>query len=426
MNVLFLSPSAGLGGAERMLLAMTGALHSHCPEMPLRVLALEQGPLIGLLETQGVAVDCVPLPPRLAELGDSQFALGVAADKLGLCVQAARALPELGRLIQRLRAHVHRVRPALIHSNGIKTHLLARLAGLDRIPLVWHVHDFYHARPLARRLLRWGLGGLRAAVAISAAVAADCRRVVVDRPVMVVPNAVETQRFRPCAVDAERLDRLAGLAPAPAGVLRVGLVATYARWKGHDVFLGAAAEVLRRQLPAPVRFYVIGGPVYQTHGSQFTSAELIGLSRALGLDGYLGLIGFLPDTSEIYPALDVVVHASTRPEPFGLTIVEAMACGRAVIATQAGGALELLAPGHDGLGVPLGDVTALAQAIGQLVTDSAMRARLGRSARATATSRFDSARLGPQLAEVYRYVLASSSKLRPALASASPILQLCH
>jgi len=90
--------------------------------------------------------------------------------------------------------------------------------------------------------------------------------------------------------------------------------------------------------PRPARFYVIGGPVYLTHGSQVSRGELENHCQMLGLDGWVGLIGFQQDPAEIYPALDVVVHASTRPEPFGLTVVEAMACGRAVIATEAGGA----------------------------------------------------------------------------------------
>lgn len=65
-------------------------------------------------------------------------------------------------------------------------------------------------------------------------------------------------------------------------------------------------------------------------------------------------------------ALDIVVHASTQPEPFGLVIAEAMACGRAVIASQAGGAAEIIDPGENALGLPPGDAAVLAERIVQL------------------------------------------------------------
>jgi glycosyltransferase involved in cell wall biosynthesis len=428
MTVLFLSPSAERGGAERVLLTMTAALRDAHPAMPLHVLLLGDGPLTAQLQAQGVATSCLHLPPEAARLGDSQLALGVARGKLDLCRQGVLAVPGMCEFLRGFGAMVRRLRPALVHSNGIKTHVLVRLAGLDDdLPVVWHVHDFYGARPLARRLLRWSARRMHAGVAVSSAVAADLRTVVQDRPVIVVPNAIDTGRFRPLVVDTARLDALAGMPPAPPTTLRVGLVATYARWKGHDVFLHAAAHLMRSakaDADPRVRFYIIGGPVYQTDGSQFSAAELHGLAAALGIDRHCGFIGFQPDPWDVYPALDIVVHASTRPEPFGLTIVEAMACGRAVIATAAGGAAELVAPGQDALAVPPGDPAALAGALERLQADAELRQRLGASARATAVARFDAARLGPQLTAVYRQVLEPPVNLRGSFKRASLAAQL--
>src|SRR5438270_602078 len=88
--------------------------------------------------------------------------------------------------------------------------------------------------------------------------------------VMPLPAAVAPDRFRPDGPAAD-LDAASGLAPAPPGTVRVGLVATFATWKGQDVFLEAAARV-----PAdlPARFYIVGGPLYRTGGSQWTREEL--------------------------------------------------------------------------------------------------------------------------------------------------------
>ncbi len=163
-----------------------------------------------------------------------------------------------------------------------------------------------------------------------------------------MPNAVDTDHFAPAEHDGAELDRLAGLEPAGPGVVRVGLVATYANWKGHDVFLDALAR-----LPAtgpPVRGYIVGGPIYATAGSQFTRDELEQRAAANGLAGRFGFVPFQTDPADVYRMLDVAVHASTRPEPFGLTIAEAMSCGKPVVVSAAGGAAELFTPEYDGLG----------------------------------------------------------------------------
>jgi len=88
-------------------------------------------------------------------------------------------------------------------------------------------------------------------------------------------------------------------------------------------------------------------------------------------------------------ALDVVVHASTQPEPFGLVIAEGMASGRAVIVSRAGGAEELVTDGVDALSHTPGDVADLAQSLERLIADPALRARLGAAARQSALRQFD-------------------------------------
>src|SRR5439155_868330 len=145
----------------------------------------------------------------------------------------------------------------------------------------------------------------------SHAVEADARALLPRLPVAVVPNAVDTDHFAPGPADGRLLDELAGLPAAGAGTVRVGLVATYARWKGHDVFLDAAARLAAERLGPAMRFYVIGGPIYQTHGSQWSEDELRRRAGGLADAGRVGYIGFQQDPAAVYRALDVVVHAST-------------------------------------------------------------------------------------------------------------------
>jgi glycosyltransferase involved in cell wall biosynthesis len=402
-RILYLSPSGGLGGAERVLLDVLTSVRQADPGSELCLLALADGPLLERARATGARVVHLPLPPALGRLGDSRLDGGGAGRKLlALLGQALAAAPGALSHVRRLRRQIRALDPAVIHSNGIKSHLLLRLAGVRKAPVLWHVHDFYGARPLVRRLVPWAGKGVGGLLAISEAVGRDVRGLLPGPPLWVVHNTVDVRTFSPGDEDGTWLDEAAGLPPAGPGAVRVGLVATYARWKGHEVLLTAAARALANGPAVPLRFYVIGSPIYHTAGSQFSEAELRARARGLRIEGAVGFVPFQPDPVRAYRALDVVVHASTRPEPFGLTIVEAMACARPVIAVQAGGAAELFRPGHDALGIPPGDPAALAEAVLALARDLGRRQALGANGRRTVTSRFNRERLGGQLWEIYR------------------------
>jgi glycosyltransferase involved in cell wall biosynthesis len=402
VRILFLNASAALGGAERVLLDLLASLRSAAPSADLHLLLPGAGPLTEHAARQGVRVHVLPMPERLVELGDSALrGQGRWLAALTLAQAASRGGVAAWGYAGRLRRLVTRLRPDVVHSNSIKFHLLTRLALLRGVLLVWHIHDFLSSRPLMKRGLRWASGGVQGAIAVSRAVRRDVGTVLPRVPVAVVANAVDTDRFAPGPGDGGWLDQLAGLPPATAGTVRVGLVATYARWKGQDVFLGAAARVVREMEGWPLRFYVIGGPIYQTHGSQWSEEELRARAAALTKGGAVGFIAFQEDTAAVYRALDVVVHASTQPEPFGLTIAEAMSCGRPVVVARAGGAAELFTEDHDAVGVAPGDSAALAAVLRTLIADPQRRARLAANARASALARFHRGRLGPELLAAY-------------------------
>jgi glycosyltransferase involved in cell wall biosynthesis len=139
----------------------------------------------------------------------------------------------------------------------------------------------------------------------------------------------------------------------------------------------------------PWRAYIIGGAVYDTSGSQYSCEELASAIDQAGLSKRVGLTGFVNRPAAALRALDVIVHASTQPEPFGLVIAEGLASARAVIVSAAGGAAELVRDEVDALTHPPGDAAALAQRIGRLVDDPALRSRLGMEGRRTAMRMFD-------------------------------------
>ena len=413
MRITYLTPVGVIGGAERVLLAGLLGVRDAMPEASLDVILLADGPLRPAIERLGVRVTLVPLPSGLAKLGDSRVDAGLgrrgrARAFVGLGWSTFSSAPAVAGFLGRLGAALRRGAPDLIHTHGAKAHVFAALTRPQRTPLLWHLHDFPGQRPIMARLLRCLAGRAAGAVAVSEAVRRDAEATLPGLPITSALNPTDTTHFVPASRDGSGLDRLAGLPPARPGIVRVGLVATYAHWKGQDVFLDALAQL--DDAGASTRGYLVGGPIYRTTGSQFTERQLRDRAAALSLTNRIGFIPFQDDPVDIYRMLDVVVHASTRPEPFGLTIAEAMACGRAVVVAAAGGAVELFTPGHDGVGHSPGDAQDLARVLASLIGDPTRRNQLGVNARQGAVVRHPPGRYGRELAAIY----ARHAALTPA------------
>ncbi|HEY9649631.1 MAG TPA: glycosyltransferase family 4 protein [Coleofasciculaceae cyanobacterium] len=408
MKIVFVNPVGVMGGAERVLLTALAALKATKPSIQLYLIVCTSGSLVEQAQQLGVQVIVLPLPKQVNQLGDSAFkSKNPVIARLSLLVRVGILLPVLQQYLKEFRQAIQAINPDLIHSNGIKTHLLAALASLKSIPIIWHIHDFYSTRPLMAWILRWISDRATAGIAISDAVAQDIRATLPRLPISTIYNAVDVNYFSPEQDVADVSKQIPDLRHSfdtntlVNHTIRVGLVATFARWKGHDIFLDAADQLLHHQPDLNVHFYIIGSPIYKTKGSQFSQQESQDKAAALQIADKVEFIDFQFNIAEVYRNLDIVVHTSTQPEPFGLAIVEAMACGKPVIVSQAGGAAELFTDNYDAIGIPPGDRTALASAIQQLIESPQLRQRLSKNARVTVLKRFSSDRLGEQILGVY-------------------------
>ncbi len=398
VRIVYLSGTGQLGGAERCLLDVMQSLREAEPSWTLALVASRGGPLIDAVRALGCSAEVVPIPNRIGALGDSA-AGGHPTQLVGLGVRAMTALPSMGGYRRRLRDATSALRPDVVHTNGYKMHIMGTWSRPPSAALVWHLHDYVSSRPFMARAMDLLSRQCDAGIAVSESVARDVARIWHGRmPVAVVLNGVDLRVFSPDGPRAA-LDSLAGLAPAPAGTIRVGLVATLGRFKGHDVFLRAIARLPKA---LPLRAYVVSGSLYETRDSEFSLDSLRNLAGKLGVADRVAFTGFVAEPACAMRSLDVVVHATTVPEPFGLVIAEGMACGSAVIASAAGGAAEFVQPGTDALTHRPGDVDGLAAAIERLTTDATLRARLGAAGRRTAERRFNRARLGGEIAPIYR------------------------
>jgi glycosyltransferase involved in cell wall biosynthesis len=390
-----------------MLFDILSSLRKREPDWDLHLIVSDYGPLVSRARDLGVSTTVVSFPPALARLGDAGVH-GFARDRtprVGLMGRMLAASPETCTYISQLRQALTSIAPDVIHTNGFKMHILGTWARPKGVPVVWHIHDYVSSRPVMSRMLRSHVRSCAAIVTNSKSVAEDVRKVCGSRvPITAVYNGIDVVRFSPDGPVAD-LDALAGLPPAAPGTVRVGLVATLGRWKGHTVFLRALS-----MLPwsLPMRGYVVGGGLYTTSGSQESLEHLRDLTEMYGLSDRVGFTGFVEEPATAMRALDVVVHASTQPEPFGLVIAEAIACGRALAASQAGGSAELFTNEVEALGHPPGDPARLAACLERLISDADLRQRLGRKGREAAVERFDRTRLALELSPIYRQVVSGT------------------
>jgi len=184
----------------------------------------------------------------------------------------------------------------------------------------------------------------------------------------------------------------------------VGVVGRLDWWKGHEYFLEALAEVAQR-IPN-LRGLIVGAPENTPRNREYYQ-KLQSLTKSLGLDGKVVFTGFRGDVPRLMSALDVIVLSSSAPEPFGRVVIEGMAAGKPVVATAAGGVLDIIDDGVNGLLVPRQDSKAMAEAILELLSDREKARRIGLAARRRAEKQFTVQRHVVAVQQMYDAVLGA-------------------
>lgn len=198
----------------------------------------------------------------------------------------------------------------------------------------------------------------------------------------------------------DNLRREFGVVSRERLIVNVGRIT---RWKGQDIFLRAIASVVREH--PDVKALLVGSPNSSTSNQSYYQ-ELQSMVRALGIESRVVFAGFRNDVPAIMAASDIVVHSATSPEPFGRVLVEAMAAGTPLVATAAGGPLEIVEDGKTGLLVPPGDPEPLAQALNRLLEHKEQAQKLSTQAYDRVLERFAGGRAVGQIMDLYEEVLA--------------------
>lgn len=222
----------------------------------------------------------------------------------------------------------------------------------------------------------------------------------IRRPVLAVPNGVAEPQLDSGQVQAVRAKtRLAwGWDEATVGCVIAGRLTA---WKGQEVFIRALASALNDN--PRLKGAIVGE---DPSSDKSESKRLRALSEELGIGGSVSFIPWMEDISGAYAAADIVIHASVRPEPFGLVILEAMQFGRAVIASRAGGVLDIVRDEVTGILTEPGGTLSLKKAMVRLADDPALRSRLGAQGQQRAKTEFSLKRNAEMIGAIYRRLLA--------------------
>jgi glycosyltransferase involved in cell wall biosynthesis len=178
------------------------------------------------------------------------------------------------------------------------------------------------------------------------------------------------------------------------------------RWKGAHIFIKAAA-IIHKQHPE-VQFKIVGGSLFGIEVDY--EKELHNLAQTLNVENVLTFTGHQSSSDEFIQSADVVVHSSIRPEPFGLVIVEAMNAGKAVIASNEGGPVEIVEQGVTGLLIPPEDPEKLANAIITLLQDASLRTKMGQAAQLRVKENFTASKMIDALEGLYSQLAADNVK----------------
>ena len=209
--------------------------------------------------------------------------------------------------------------------------------------------------------------------------------------------------------DGIELDKLDLHADGPAfrqrhgiadGAFVVGLVGLLIPWKGQRLFIDAIEQVTA-ELPNAL-FAIVGGTPDEF---QYFEAELRQRAEAPALTGRVIFTGHVSNMAAVYNGLDVVLSASTSPEPLGTMIIEAMTMARPIIAPDHGGAVEMIESERTGLLFRPGDTADLAAKILRLHRDRDLGIRLGQAARLQALQVFAIREHVQQVQNVYERLL---------------------
>jgi glycosyltransferase involved in cell wall biosynthesis len=367
ISLLYVSDSPTVSGAEIVVLHYLDAFKP--PAFRTHVfISHRNGRLLREVERRGVSYTCA-----------STFARTPIRTTLNPFALAdfGRALLETSRALARvIREHDVDIVHTTMYPASLYVAMASRMTGR---PQIWHEHNIKRVHAVNRPIYRWVSRTCAYVIGPSDAVTAPLASSGIDPgKVRTLYNGINLAAFNREQVDRRAGRRDLGLEDGQHAVALFGQMLPH---KGHVTLIDAAPAILRHSRDA--RFFFVGAlenPPYE----ESLRARL----REKGLEGRFVFTGWRQNVPALLAAMDVVVVPTLTAEPAALSLMEAMALERPLVASRTGGTAELVADGQTGLLFEPGDDLALARLVVKILADDALAARLGRAGRERMEVRF--------------------------------------
>jgi len=371
MRILFLHSSSDLYGASKILLAINElcAKRGHTATVVLS----ETGPLVQKLEAIGAAV-------VITDLGILRRQYLNPSGILNRLVANFKAYRLLSTLCKTEKID-------LIYSNTTGVIVGVFVASKLSIKHLWHIHEIIEKPYLLFRILS-GLINTKnnQAIAVSEAVKTHWTKYVSPHKIDVLYNGVDYWLFENIQSDLRQTLNI-----SPTTIL-IGMMGRVHFWKGQDYFIQIAGELYKTH--KYVHFLMVGDAFA---GYEYLHDNINQLIAKHGLQGRVTQLPYRSDITNIYGALDVFILPSLLPDPAPAVVTEAMAGGLAVVATQQGGAVEMIENNVSGLLIPINNAAAAAKIMEPLITQQAYRKNMGAQAKARMQEKFSRTQFNEQI-----------------------------
>jgi len=374
-KILFLNHVSRMSGAENSLLSLVAALNRK-KFRPLLVCPGD-GLLPDMVRKVEVATHYLPLKRLYRTINPFRLlAYGL----------------HILRVARRIRKLVKAEGVSLVHANSTTAQIYGGLAAwMAGVPSVWHVRDLVPLGWLGAWLCRLSSRIVAISLAVARCVSPSCRY---DERINVIHNGIHVESFR----WHTRAGKIRGELGLTDGDRIVSMVGQIVPWKGHATFIRALA-----QIPEAVGL-IVGNDLFGDHADLLNS--LHALSRDLGVGDRIIFLGWRDDVPDILMDTDVLALPS-EAEPFGRVALEAMALGKPVVGTLAGGLPEIVVQGKTGILVEPGDADQMAQAIRSLLNEPDVARAMGEAGLERVRSHFSVASCVHDIEEVYDELLGA-------------------
>ncbi|UKS29217.1 glycosyltransferase [Paenibacillus sp. HWE-109] len=382
LKIAYLDHTARWSGGE---VALYNLITNLGDEVKPLVIVAEDGALVQRLRDKGIDVRVVPLSDKVRNRNRNAVNLDAVFGALELFTYGKR-------ISKLLRAE----QVACVHTNSLKSAFYGAVAAkFAGVPLIWHIRDHIgvpYLKPIVARAIRFLSRMLPNGVIANSNSTLDALQLPKSKKTLVVYSAYAQQLRAPNRIKSVDRNTKSYI---------ILLVGRLAEWKGQHILLEAAKTFLH---DSQVEFWLAGDALF---GEDAYKQQLLQQMA----DNHLynvKLLGHVDDIQALMQKVDILVHTSITPEPFGQVIVEGMAAGLPVIASNEGGPRETVVPGETGLLITPGDPKLLAEAIRYLLENPDVRSRMSENGLKRVEQHFVIEKTVTQITHYYAGLIANT------------------